>query len=42
MFPRHETTSIHYKGSAVINLDVNLTSHDLVDSYGLMVMSLAQ
>ncbi len=42
MFPRHETASIHYKGSAAINLSINFTSRDLVDNYGLMAMQHAQ
>lgn len=42
MFPRHETAFIHCKGRAVINLAVDLTSHDLVDSYGQKAMPPAQ
>ena len=34
MFPRHETTLIHYTGRAVINLGLDFTSRDSVDSYG--------
>ena len=33
MFPRHETALIHYTGRAVINLGLDFTSRDLVDSY---------
>ena len=33
MFPRHETALIHYKGRAVINLGLDFTSRDSVDSY---------
>ena len=33
MFPRHETTLIHYTGRAVINLGLDFTSRDSVDSY---------
>ena len=34
MFPRHETALIHYTGRAVINLGLDFTSRDSVDSYG--------
>ena len=33
MFPRHETALIHYTGRAVINLGLDFTSRDSVDSY---------
>ena len=34
MLPRHETALIHYTGRAVINLGLDFTSRDSVDSYG--------
>ena len=33
MFPRHETALIHYTGRAVINLGLDFTSRDSVNSY---------
>lgn len=42
MFPKHETAFIHCKGRAVINLEVDLTLQDLVDSYGQKAMPLAK
>ena len=32
VFPRHETASIQYEGSAVINLGTDFTSRDLVNN----------
>ena len=34
MSPRHETALIHYTGRAMINLGLDFTPRDLVDSYG--------
>lgn len=34
MSPRHETALTHYTGRAVINLGLDFTPRDLVDSYG--------
>lgn len=33
MFPRHETALIHYTGRAMINLGLDFTPRDSVDSY---------
>ena len=35
MFPRHETALIHCEGDTGINLGLDFTSRDLVDSYCL-------